>query len=436
LALIPGICPAYISQETYAANQRKLAANRARYEFRGAPREGTSLLAGLLRCGKCGRRMSTAYCGSNNTLRYCCNRMIELEQACIHQFAGKVLDSLVAEQVLRALQPAALELSLAAMDDVLREHAVLDQNWQQRLERAQLEADRAGRQYHSVEPENRLVARTLERRWETALHEVRQLEEDYARFQQTKPFRPTSTDTRRLRALAGDLPALWHPPTTQPIDRQQIIRILVEEVEVIAPQKTDRIQATITWAGGQKTRHETLRPIKYYEQKSDFPRLLARVNELYEKGMTCESIATRLNAEGFHPAYRSNGFSKKNVGRFIRKFFGRKQAHPARTRVSLNADEWFVPDLAQNVGIGKTAFYRWVHAGWVHFRIVELRCRHFVCWADEEEIQRLTELARTSHQWYDPKLPTRLTTPKPRPVSHISPTSTISKDDDYEITNT
>lgn len=428
LALIPGVCPAYISQETYTANQRKLAANRARYEFRGAPREGTSLLAGILRCGKCGRRMSTAYCGSNNILRYFCNRMIEVERPCIHQFAGNVLDSLVADQVLRALQPAALELSLAAMDDVLHEHAVLDQNWQQRLERTQLEADRAGRQYHSVEPENRLVARTLERRWEIALHEVRQLEEDYARFQQTTPLRPTSADTRRLRALARDLPALWHAPTTQPIDRQQIIRILIEEVEVIAPLQTDRMQATITWAGGQKTQHEAMRPVKCYEQKSDFPQLLTRVKELFEMGTTCESIATRLNAEGFHPAYGSSGFSKKNVGTFIRKFIGRKQVHPTRTRVSLNADEWLVPDLARLVGIGKTAFYRWVHAGWVRFRVVQLRCRNFVCWADEEEIQRLSELARTSHQWYDPKPPKRLTRPKPRPVSHIL---SISRDDDF-----
>src|SRR5690242_10712490 len=106
---------------------------------------------------------------------------------CRHSLAGRVLDQLVANQVLAALRPGALELSLAAAEDVIRERAALDENWRQRLERSRTLAARIERQYQAAEPENRLVQRTLERRWEEALQEVRRLEEEYARFRRTQP---------------------------------------------------------------------------------------------------------------------------------------------------------------------------------------------------------------------------------------------------------
>ncbi len=208
LALIPDKVPAYITREQYEANQRRLAENRARIEYKGAPRDGPSLLAGLVVCGRCGKRMTVHYAGGTQILRYTCRTGVDdAREPCRQSLAGKVLDQFVVGQVLAALQPGALELSLSAAEDVMRERSALDENWRQRLERARTQATRIERQYQAAEPENRLVQRTLERRWEEALQEVRRLEEEYARFRQTQPTTLTSHEVEQIRQLARDLPA-------------------------------------------------------------------------------------------------------------------------------------------------------------------------------------------------------------------------------------
>ena len=251
LALIPDKVPAYITRERYDANQRRLAENRARIEYKGAPRDGPSLLAGLVVCGRCGKRMTVHYAGGTQILRYASRTGVnDAREPCRQSLAGKVLDQFLVGQVLAALQPGALELSLSAADDVVRERSALDENWRQRLERARTQAARIERQYQAAEPENRLVQRTLERRWEGALQEVRRLEEEYTRFRQTQPTTLTSHEVEQIRQLARDLPALWDAPTTTPADRQQVIRFLVERVEVEIEGVSDRVRVTITWAGG------------------------------------------------------------------------------------------------------------------------------------------------------------------------------------------
>ena len=201
--LLEDRCPAYITPERFWANQERLAANRARTEAAGAVRQGPSLLGGILRCGRCGQRMMVAYSGRASRLRYSCGRaMVEYAEPLCQGLAGGVLDDLVAAQVLAALEPAALELSLAAADDVEQERARLHRNWQQQVERARYEAERARRQYDAVEPENRLVARELERRWEEALKEQRRLEEEYARFGRNQPRGLSAGEREQIRALA------------------------------------------------------------------------------------------------------------------------------------------------------------------------------------------------------------------------------------------
>jgi Recombinase zinc beta ribbon domain len=186
--LLQGRCPAYISIERFEAVQQRLADNRGRAEAMGAARNGPSLLGGLLVCGRCGQRLMVAYSGKSNRLRYSCLRLaIEYAEPACLALAGKRLDELVEAEVLKALQPAAVELSLAASEDMHQQRQQLEQNWQQQLERARYEAERAARQYQLVDPENRLVARELERRWEQALAEQRRLEEEHARFRQTQP---------------------------------------------------------------------------------------------------------------------------------------------------------------------------------------------------------------------------------------------------------
>src|SRR3954454_9938107 len=140
--------------------------------------------------------------------------MIEYAEPLCQGLAGRVLDNLVAAQILAALEPATLELSLAAADDLAQERARLDRNWQQQVERARYEAERARRRYDAVEPENRLVVRELERRWEEALKEQRRLEEEYARFGRDRPGGLSDPEREQIRTLAQDMPALWHAPAT------------------------------------------------------------------------------------------------------------------------------------------------------------------------------------------------------------------------------
>jgi hypothetical protein len=223
--------------------------------------------------------------------------------------AGGVLDDLVAAQVLMALEPAALELNWAAVDAIQRERARLHRDWQQRVERARYEAQRAQRRYDAVEPENRLVVRELERRWEEALKEQRHLEEEYARFSRSQPEGLSAGEREQIRAWAQKLPALWQAPTTTPADRQRIVRLLIDEVIVTVRGESEWVDVTIRWTGGLDSHHELVRPVQRYQQMVDYGRLLNRIDELRQAGETLAGVAEQLNREGFHPPKRSARFT-------------------------------------------------------------------------------------------------------------------------------
>lgn len=418
-AYLPGRCPAYITADQFEANQRKTAANRSRTESRGAAREGPSLLAGLVRCGRCQRRMLVAYAasgGSIGKLRYTCLNRPSADGFCRHQFLGEALDRAVADEVLRALAPGAVELSIAAADEVMRERAGVDRHWQQRMERARREAERIERQYHAVEPENRLVARTLERRWNEALLALRQLEDEYRRFRQAQPAVPTAAELRRVRDLAADLPALWHAAQTRAVDRQQIIRLVVQEVVATTERETDRLTFRVTWAGGHVTEHQTRRRVKRFEQMTDFPRLVARLRELREAGWASARIAEQLNADGFRCPYDPRGFHVKNVQRLVSRHLGGGPLSPRQfLKGKFRPDEWLASELAQALGVSRTTIHDWMKAGWIKSRRVPHTRRLYACWADAADLKRLRELARRPRHWYDPPLPSWLTTPRANP---------------------
>jgi hypothetical protein len=421
VALLPDRLPAYVTQERYEAIQRRLQENRARAESKGAPREGASLLAGLVICGHCQHRMGVRYSGRQHKLRYVCQSDTPGFCQPSRSMSGQVLDAFVAEQVLAALKPGVLELSLAAGDDVLRERQRLDENWQQRLERVRYQAQRIERQYQAVEPENRLVARTLEQRWEEALQELRQMEEDYARFQRQQPATLTPREAEQIRKLSQDLPALWQAPTTTAADRQEIIRFLVERVAVTLDSQSDRLHVRLTWVGGHTSDHEVVRPVLRYEQSADFPRLLARIRELRAVGQSFARIAERLNAEAYRPIKGAERFYADLVARILRqRSADRKQpamSGPARVaREVLRKDEWLVADLAAELGMPKTTLHAWIRRGWIHYRRLEGYRAPCLCWADASELRRLRQLNRTPRGWWDPPLPAELTTPKPRPA--------------------
>ncbi|MCW2239271.1 zinc ribbon domain-containing protein [Azospirillum canadense] len=220
------------------ANLEQMAANRS--DHRGIPRHGPGLLSGLLACGRCGHRMFTHHNHNGRGLRYVCGA----ESACYgvpicQALAGDALDAHVTELVLRALTPAALDTSLQLAEDLELERADQHRQWRLRLERAHYEADRASRMYAAVEPENRLVARTLERQWEEALATEQRLTADYESFQRRAPRRLTAAEQDAIRRLAADIPALWRAPTTTVVERQELVRLVLERIVVTVAGTTE-----------------------------------------------------------------------------------------------------------------------------------------------------------------------------------------------------
>jgi DNA invertase Pin-like site-specific DNA recombinase len=307
--------PAYITWERYLANQQQLLANRSWPEAPGVPRAGAALLPGLLVCGACGRRMHAGYRTKAKPYYECMRRKLEGSTCC--GLGAAALDALVGQQVLRALEPAAVELSLQAMENIHQERKRLHQHWQQRLERAAQEAQRAERQYHAVEPENRLVARSLERRWEEALRTQQSLQEDYDRFLQEQPRHLSADERARIVALASDIPALWHAAETTAAERKEIVRLLVERVVVHVRSDSEQAQVEIAWRGGLTTRHNLVRAVTRYESLSVYPQLLERIQQLRDAGLTIAKVAAQLNQEGYRTPRSRKGYTATSVRKLL-----------------------------------------------------------------------------------------------------------------------
>jgi hypothetical protein len=412
--LIPDHLPGYITWEHYEANLQRLARNRARAAAMGAPRAGDSLLAGLVVCGRCGRRMLVAYTTKGHRLRYDCQRgALDYAEPRCQSLAGGALDELVAGQVLRALEPAALELSLRAVADAERERGRLARHWEQRLERARHDAERAARQYHAAEPEHRLVARELERRWEQALLVQRQVEDEYDRFRHGRPVELTSSDVKMIESLVGDIPVLWRAATTTVQDRQEVVRHLVERVVVAVQGETEWVDVAIHWAGGFVSRHEVRRPVSRVEQLRDYAELMRRVAELHGAGKTLRQIAEALNREGFRPPKRRETYNAAMVQLLLAR---RGRSGPRPEAVSgddpRGDDEWWLSDLCRELGMPQPTVHSWVRRGWIRGRKLPGAAGRWILWADAEELDRLRRLRAYRRTWPDETYPTELTTPR------------------------
>jgi DNA invertase Pin-like site-specific DNA recombinase len=410
--LLPGVYPAYITAERFWANQERLEANRSAQGSPGAPGRGPSLLGGLLVCGRCGCRLMVNYNSAGYGLRYVGARAsVAYGEAECQSLAGRRLDALVAAQVLAVLQPAALELHLAAAADVEQQRQLLHRHWQQRLERAAYEAERARRQFEQVEPENRLVARELERRWEEALRAHERLQGEYEQFRRAQPARLSAAEREQIRALASDIPELWHAESTTAADRQRVVRLLIERVEVQVQGQTEQVEVAIHWAGGGVTRHRLVRPVQRYEQLAEYPRLCARLAELRAEGKSMAEVARRLNEEGFHPPKQVERFT----GGMVAGLLARQGEGGARRRGEVSAllekGEWLVGDLARHLGMPPVTLHRWRKAGWVRGRKLPVPGGPWALLASGPERRRLGRLRRFQRENPNQPIPAELTTP-------------------------
>ena len=251
---LPDHHPGYVSWAEYLATRERLRANvRPRGQGGGAAREGAALLQGLLRCGRCGRRMQVAYSGTGGrSPRYACVRGHHLHgtQAACQSLGGGRLDQAVSAAFLEAVTPAGVSATAGAVAELEEQHGARLAGQRLSLERAQWEATRARRQFDACEPEHRLVARSLERTLEEALAAVEREQRVLAALEQDRPA-PLSDDERRaLARLAHDLPRLWRAETTTDRDRKELLRTLLREVVVTVEAAEALAAVEVRWEGG------------------------------------------------------------------------------------------------------------------------------------------------------------------------------------------
>jgi DNA-binding transcriptional MerR regulator len=323
------------------------------------------------------------------------------------------VDELVARQILRAAEPAMLEASLAAVADIEQERATLLRQWDLKIERADYEEKRARRQYNACEPENRLVARTLERQWEEALQRQRQLQEEFERFKQATPSQLSAQQREAIRELAADLPALWQAATTTAQDRKQVARLLLERVTVNVDKESDRVNVKLQWMGGVQTEQAVARPGVRYSQRSDHVRLVSRLKQWCREGLSSAEMATKLNAEGFRPARRAKEFNGKIVLR-LRKQLGLSTGVRHGSKVGLARQEYRPGGLAKKLGVPRDTVKRWIRRGWVNVRKDDRG--HHIIWADADELRRLRQLHRLEPTAANRERLAALTKPKQRPT--------------------
>jgi DNA invertase Pin-like site-specific DNA recombinase len=292
--------PAYLSWEQYLANGARLRDNAGRFPHsRGAPRRGTALLQGLVVCGHCGCRMQLHYADARAA--YICNHRHQLYGESICQsLSSEHVDRAVSEAFLMVIQPAEIAAALVLAEEAEHDRALVEQQWQYRLERARYEAERARRQYDQVEPENRLVARELERRWNDQLRALADLETAYQREQAQGLTPATAEERATLARLVEDLPRLWAELEALPEERKRLLRCLVEEVVLSRDGRPPAAGGTTTirigWRGGAWTDLRVPRPSSGDHMGTAAP-VLARIRALVGQESD-ERIAAILNAEG------------------------------------------------------------------------------------------------------------------------------------------
>lgn len=393
--------PAYISWTQYERNLRQLDNNTV--QALGSPRNGPALLSGILICGRCGHRMAPQYNGNGHGLRYSCLRMhVDYGEPLCQTLTGGPLDERITQLIFEALAPAGLELSLQAAEACEEQRKREHRHWQQRLERAHFEAERAARQYHAVEPENRLVARTLERHWEEALAAELKLQQEYEAFQARQPATLSAEERAAIERLAGDLPALWNAPSTTAAERQQIVRFLIERVLITVVEHSEQVRVEVHWAGGHRSRLTLIRPVARIDQLSRYAELQARVEAWHEEGCSPTQIAQKLNAEGWCPPKRRDTYNAPMVRSLLTRM-GRRTGSAKQQRVEgveRRADEWTLAELTSNLDIPQPTLYSWLRKGRLNARQVPVvGGTLWLIRANRQERARLRDLRHAPRSW-------------------------------------
>jgi DNA invertase Pin-like site-specific DNA recombinase len=340
----------YLSWGDYLAHETKLAANRTNAGAR-PPREGSALCQGIITCGSCGKPMRTNYHTDQRPSYECSRRADGLTTPTCRSIAAATVDNTVVSRLLQALDPAEIALALAAADDVTDRHQRISRAAELAVERARYEADRAERAFCQVEPENRLVARTLEARWETKLAALAETEQALAAAGDARPPLPTRVE---LENLATDLPGLWQAPTTSNKDRKRLLRTLIADVTLLPETNPARARIGIRWHTRSCDELTADRPLPPGPAKRSPSPAVELVRQL---GPTTDTrdMADKLNAAGLTTGH-GQPFDIAAV-QWIR------HAYHIPAPTPYTHGEISVADAAERLGCSIGVIYDWITTG-------------------------------------------------------------------------
>src|SRR6266705_1099852 len=355
----------YISWDEFLENGKRLEKNRTNGEetmLSGPAREGLALLQGLLLCGNCGHAITVRYTGNGGIYpTYLCNRQRRegLATKDCMSFRCDLLDAAVSEEVLKALQPTELQLALGALRELeVRDQAILRQ-WQMRLERAEYEVALAERRFQEVDTSNRLLANTLERRWNETLLHLQDLKKQAAEFQRKEARVFTPEQKAKVLALAKDFPYLWHAPSTHDKDRKRMLRLLVKDITVEKLAEPRQLSVHIRWHGGASTDLSVSLPPKAADQFRYPSAIVDRVRELAHNQLDAQ-IADQLNRED-HVSAKGKPYTVPII-RWIRWRY--QIPAPALKK----PEELTVQQVAKQFGVGEGVVYYWIEHNVIHAR--------------------------------------------------------------------
>lgn len=375
--------PGYIDWDTFEANHARLAANRTNAGERPV-REGTALCQGIIVCGSCGRAMSTRYQGQHGYYECAHSRADRTTTDTCRSVRADVVDDAVAERLLAALEPDQVALALAAADEVADRRTRSIRAAELAVERARYQADRAERALDAVEPENRLVARTLESRFETKLTALAEAEAALAAAQaDTGPTPPRA----QLETLAADLPALWAADTTSDRDRKRLLRTLVADVTLLPEPDRTKLRIGIRWHSGASDELTVARPSRVYEQRRTHPAAVELARQLAPTLSNAE-LAAALNDAG-HTTGTGKPFDRTAAGNL-------RYAHRIPTPGLLEPGELTVSGVAARLGVTNNTVHYWITRGLLPAR----RChdgRWAIAFTDDVEADCRRRIADSRH---------------------------------------
>ena len=359
IALICDAHPGYISFEQFEINERLLHANAQAHgtERAGGPaREGPALLQGLVVCGRCGRRM---------TVRYHVRRGIEVpDYQCIGEniqagasrclvVPGAGVDAAIGQLLTDTITPLALEVALTVQTELEARAAEADQLRRSHVDRARQRTELARRRYLAVDPDNRLVADTLEADWNDALRALQTAQDDYERTSAAARATLTDEHKARIRQLAADFPTLWSDPATPPRERKRIARLLIDDVTLA---RTDRIHLHVRYRGGQTTSLTIPIPPNSWQARQTNPDTLALLDRLLDNHTDADT-ADQLNQTG----HRS-GMGKPFTARIV---LGLRRDHglPSHTERLRARGLLSITEIADHLHVHPTTINAWRRAG-------------------------------------------------------------------------